>query len=208
MILTDRERHDIARRAARRYAHFRWVDQQDIIQEALLAIVTAERTFAELGDDGRNVRGYVMRAAQHAVRWFVWSATSPVKHTDRATIGKEASELRRVVSTDGAPLDIPDDDELPHDKRLALARWRAAVRARFDALTAKDAACDRDIARRVLFDDEAPEDVAQDEQVPVRAVYVVTQRIRTRIYNDEQMLLLLLDVLERGHETTHATTED
>jgi DNA-directed RNA polymerase specialized sigma24 family protein len=192
-MLTNQERFDIAARAARRYSYIKWVDQDDARQEALAAILAAENSFSR-NPDGQNVHGYVTRAAQYAVRWFVWSMTSPVKHTNRGRISEQVTVLRRASEDEvagrasGAPT---PEQEVSH------GRWAAAVRERLAALMSKDAECDKQIAERVLLDDETPEDVARSEQVPVRAVYVVTQRVRQRIFKDVELLTLLLEKLER-----------
>jgi hypothetical protein len=192
-MLTDNDRIAIAARAAARYRYLKWIDQDDARQEALLAIVAAEESFTRLAS-GENLHGYVTRAAQYAVRWYVWSTTSPVKHTDRGRVSKEASVLRRASEDEAAAM--PARSPTP-EQQLTRRRWAASVRERFSTLMANDAECDKQIAERVLFDEEAIEDVARDEQVPVRAVYVVTQRIRQRIFKDEVMLELLLEQIER-----------
>lgn len=191
-MLTDKDREKIAVRAARRYAYLKWIDIEEAKQEALLAILEAERTFAAHGTQG-NLHGYATRAAQYAVRWHVWSLTSPLKHTDRGSISREVVSIRRA--DDSETLLLPTRRGNP-ERALSHARWAASVRARFDALVAKDAECDQSIARRVLLNDEDSEAVAQAEEVPVRAVYVVTNRVRARILKDEEMLALLLERCE------------
>jgi DNA-directed RNA polymerase specialized sigma24 family protein len=184
--MTDKERIDIARRAARRYAYLSWVNVEDATQEALTAMVEAERRFNEK-PDGQNLAGYLTRTAQYAVRWFVWSSTSPVTHSDRSNISAEVTELRRAEVSDET---VGEAAETP-SKLLEERDWLERVRKRFAELCDGDAEVDQVIAHLCLLHEQESEVVAEIEDVPLRNVYVVTQRIRNRILRDAQMFALL-----------------
>ncbi len=178
----------IARRAARRYAYLGWLQQDDVVQQAMTEMLAALRTF---GSQPGNLHGYLTRTAQYAARAFVWETTSPVKHTDRGTLSAKASVLRTTslddVSSDELTLRLgATPEDMLHD-----AHWHFAVQVRFAELTFDDPLVDQTIAWRVLLGNEDSEEVAASEEVSVRAVYVVTQRVRNRILRDAEMNKLL-----------------
>jgi len=182
--------HSIALREASRYRHLSWINRDDAVHEALTEMMRAWHALTKNGTLTDNLLGYLSMTARYAIRAFVWSSTSPVKHTDRGTQPQQVSALRRTEVDDSSmrELDLPVDQQ---DEALHVARWRFAVQVRFTQLTNDDPEIDRIIAWRVLLEDEDSEQVAADEEVTVRAVYVVTQRIRNRILKDVEMRSLL-----------------
>lgn len=181
----------LARQIAGRFRRYPWVDPDDAAQEAAVAMLEVVADDLNHFDDPK---AYLARVAHCAVWVYTWTSLAPVKLGARDYLYKQSMGARR--ESDEAVLDLPVDGLTPEES-LALVRWRSAVAGRFEALMEKDPEVDKALVRRVLLSGERSEEAAVAEEVPVAAVYYVTQRMRKRIANDDEMIHLLLDQLGR-----------
>jgi hypothetical protein len=206
--ITDEERQAIAKQEARRYMRLSWVDQREVEQEALYAMLEAEETWERTSQVG-NLGAYLRNAASYAVRWFVWTQTAPVHITDRANSGKQAGENRKAPLTKKKRDASTPDEEGAERPELALpptedddvhdVRWRQRVQMRLVELLCDEPYIDQIIAWRVLVHEETPEHVTRAENIPsVKNTYEVVSRIRGRIRRDAEMRRLLDEQRQEG----------
>lgn len=181
----------LARQIAVRFRRYPWVDVDDAAQEAAVAMLEVVAEDITHLDD---TKAYLARVAHCAVWVYTWTSLAPVKLGARDYLYRQSMDTHR--ESDEAMLDLPADSMTPEES-LALVRWRSAVAGRFEELMQKDPEVDKALVRRVLLSGERSEEAAVAEEVPVAAVYYVTQRMRKRIANDDKMIHLLLDQLGR-----------
>ncbi len=179
-------------RVAKKVSHFYarrcwWADPNDLLQEARLAVERAKRTF----DPTRGDLGYFYRAAKLAVANSLWRDSSPVSgdvYRPKGLEGKHRVELTERVEE--LALDPPtfriDLKMGPPSPELTVdtVRWRVRLQIRVRELL-EDNTDTLTLAYPVLVEDQKPAEVAKREGVPVRRVYLATQRARYRISGDE-----------------------
>lgn len=190
------ELYKIARRATRRYARLPWVDLEDAAQAAVVDLLGALRGLRELPD---NLGSYLHRVAWLSVQHHVWTMTSPVRHSDRGQLPREASQVVREAG-DGEALACRPDSAAAADDQLAVAAWTRAVRRRVRELVADDCRQERQVVERLLRDDAPSREVADDSGVPVQLVYAVSARMKSRILRDAQMQALWREMPSRVDE--------
>ncbi len=163
----------IATIAARRYARrVWWAKEEDMRQEALVAVLKARETFDPT--HGAPFGAYALRAAMLAIRPYLWKNSSPVSEswhklpTLRGVHRAPLTDAKDVLASTACP-----------EAQLEHATWHEAVRDRLLALDPS-----RGLGLAVLLERQKPEAVAQQHNVSLAEVRRAVARLRTAVRND------------------------
>lgn len=163
----------IALAAAARYKRrCWWASFEDLVQQARLAVVEAERTYDP--QTGVPFEGYAWRAAINQLHALILRESAPVSAPGHKL--PDLKGLYRQMLDEG----VVDSNTDPYAVLIALERERQVACAIDGALAGS---LDEEIARSVLLQECRPRHVARAHGIPVRQVYRAVHAARTRIGN-------------------------
>ncbi len=178
-----------------------WTSFDDMVQEALAAMLRAHKTYLEHpeGDE----RGYLYKVGIYAIHGLMHRSISPVSATSHTLEDLKGlvrvpidwltfSAIRPVRSESG--VDVPirhlavGTGAEPADEVLADRSWLKRVRARVHAVL--DPLPHSAAAREVLLGYLNPAAAAKEAGVSVRTVYLAIRRAKVAIENDRELYQL------------------
>ncbi len=179
-----------------------WTSFDDMVQEALAAMLRAHRTYMRSWRESRpwiqgDERGYLYKAGVYAIHALMHRSISPVSATSH-TLGElrglvrvpvdwlMTSTVRPVRSEGGADVamrqaPVAATSEAA-DEALADRSWLKRVRERVHAVL--DPLPHSTLAREVLLGYLTPQETARESGVPVKTVYAAVRRAKLAIEND------------------------
>lgn len=166
----DREIGRLADAVARRYVRrCSWANEQDLKQEAWAVMLRASQTFDPAVGIDRGA--YLWAAAIRGLRNFLWKESAPVS---------AGSQFEKLEGLHRAPVDFFMADETPWpDDLLANAEWAVRVRAQLEFLVSTVE--NGDLARRAIFGEERPVEIAAGSSLPVQTVYKAVTAVKRRV---------------------------
>lgn len=177
---------DVAGKAARRYKQLIhlgwWSDYGELKQEAMVAALSAKRTWDPLV--GVPLNAYVWRACILHLGKYIWKQSAPVSETDHRL--RTLAHVCRAELVD-EHLEGGDGFELVFEDWL----WRENTRAHIRLVLRETQGDDALLTVAVLLDGCSPREVAQAAGVTSQHVHRLTQRARTVLSNN----LMLYDML-------------
>jgi len=170
----------VAARVARKYKRtYWWSEEEDLRQEAWAALLKAVHHWDPRV--GAPLEAYLWRAANYALRPFVWKNASIASASYR--------QLAELFKHHRAQLNESIVDPAPSaDEVIEEARWRRAIRKELARIFASDK--DGSLAEAVLMAGYKPLQVAHVLDVPVQRVYSASAQIRRRIESDYTLFKL------------------
>lgn len=157
-----------------------WASFDDLMQQAALAVLEAERTHDP--QTGIPFEGYAWRAAVNQLHGAVLRESAPVSAPTHKL--PDLKGLFREALDEG----LIDPHADPY-RLLAALEKQARMTAALEEILSDERA--HQIARDVLLRELAPAVVARKRRVPVRRVYSIVRRIKNRIGKSYACWLLL-----------------
>jgi DNA-directed RNA polymerase sigma subunit (sigma70/sigma32) len=164
---------DVAHGYARKW---RYVDGADLLQEAILAVLHAQKTFDP--SRGTKFAAYAGQAASYAVKMYLWRNSFPVNESVHKRDSLMGVVRVSIHSSKATRLKLPLP---PPDERLHEARWTKRVQ---DWVKENDAS---GLGAAALLADLRPREVAEEKEVPSRKVQQALGRVRTKARQSEEL---------------------
>jgi DNA-directed RNA polymerase specialized sigma24 family protein len=178
---------DVAGKAARRYKRLIkfgwWMDFDDLKQEAMVAALSASRTWDPLV--GVPLNAYAWRACMLHLGKHIWRQSSPVSETDHRL--KTLARVCRAELHD----DVAEDTSDSADAQLTTKQWQTEARTQILVVLRKALGEEAVLATAVLLDEQPPRAVATTNGIKPALVHRATQRGRSAIADN----LMLYDML-------------
>ena len=168
----------VTSRYKRRYY---WTDEEELTQEAWVAVMKALPNWDErFGVD--SMARYFYKAAEYALRPFVWKQLSILSAPSQELTELFQHQLRNNREVEHTSESAQEMHPLPVDEVVGERLWQDEVAERlFDVFDRLD---NGDLAMACLLKERKPSRVARAAGVPVDLVYRATERARREISRD------------------------
>lgn len=183
-----------AKVAAKYKRKYWWTNQDDLQQEAWLAMLKARPNFdGRFGDTPSARQRYLYKAADYSLRPFVWKHLSILSAPESQLHNLFQMGNAGGIHTDnysahaGSPASVADavSSEPIQDELVEEANWHRRVRKRLSALFSK--LDDGDLAEAAIMCGTAPADIASAFALPVSRVYAATKRVKMAVQKDQAL---------------------